>query len=178
MGIYPRGERGCGRNPTQEFVGIPAGNFFCRGDRYGKPKPDGLPSLNPRQPCRCVFFFENEKGKPLCVSEYRASPWRGRPEPSPPSVARSDGLLEVLGPSVPGYSFPLQYKTSRSSPFSSAEARDIRSSRSPPTPPPVALHLLAAGRPPSPRRCLSVRPFPLPAQPSVRCLASMSWFAP
>jgi hypothetical protein len=42
MGIYPRGERGWGRNaPPQEFVGILAGIFFCRGDGYGEPKPDG-----------------------------------------------------------------------------------------------------------------------------------------
>jgi hypothetical protein len=27
--------------PPQEFVGIPVGKFFCRGDGYGEPKPDG-----------------------------------------------------------------------------------------------------------------------------------------
>ena len=50
----------------------------------------------------------------------------------------------------------------------SAEARENRSSRSPTDPADPA-----AGRRPSPRRCLSVRPPPLPALASVRRLVSL-----
>ena len=71
------------------------------------------------------FYFEKRKKKhyafPAVAAgrEYRGAsppPSRGRPEPSPPSVARSDGRLEVLGPSIPGVlgpPSPLVYKTSR-----------------------------------------------------------------
>jgi hypothetical protein len=42
MGIYPCGERGWGRNaPRKSLWGSPLGIFFCRGDGYGEPKPDG-----------------------------------------------------------------------------------------------------------------------------------------
>jgi hypothetical protein len=39
--LSPRGT-GMGKKcPPQVFVGIPAGNFFCRGDGFGELKPDG-----------------------------------------------------------------------------------------------------------------------------------------
>jgi hypothetical protein len=31
--------------PPQEFMGIPAGNFFCRRNRYEEPKPTRNSSL-------------------------------------------------------------------------------------------------------------------------------------
>jgi len=78
--------------------------------------------LNTIMPMR-VFISKKEKKNhyafPAVAAgrEYRgASPARGRPEPSPPSVARSDGRLQVLGPSIPGVlgpPSPLVYKTSR-----------------------------------------------------------------
>jgi hypothetical protein len=41
MGIYPRWERGWGRNAPTRVRGDPCGEFFYRGDGYGEPKPDG-----------------------------------------------------------------------------------------------------------------------------------------
>jgi hypothetical protein len=39
--LSPQGT-GMGKKcPPQAFVGIPAGNFFCHGDRFGELKPDG-----------------------------------------------------------------------------------------------------------------------------------------
>jgi hypothetical protein len=39
--LSPRGT-GIGKKcPPQAFVGIPAGKFFRRGDRFGELKPDG-----------------------------------------------------------------------------------------------------------------------------------------
>jgi hypothetical protein len=53
--------------PSQEFVGIPAVNFFCRRDGCGEPKPDGdfpvaIPSYKlyqsrPSQFHGCVGFW-------------------------------------------------------------------------------------------------------------------------
>jgi hypothetical protein len=50
--LSPRGT-GMGKKcPPQAFVGIPAGNFFCRGDGFEELKPDGefpvaIPSCAP-----------------------------------------------------------------------------------------------------------------------------------
>jgi hypothetical protein len=53
MGIYPRGERGWGRNaPRKSSWGSPRGNFFVAGMGTGRQNPTGkspLPSLVPTQ---------------------------------------------------------------------------------------------------------------------------------
>jgi hypothetical protein len=59
--------------PPQVFVGIPAGNFFCRGDGFGELKPDGefpvaIPSRlvsppSPLQICPFVCLFWQTRGR-------------------------------------------------------------------------------------------------------------------
>jgi hypothetical protein len=109
MGIYPRGERGWGRNaPRKSSWGFPRGNFFVAGTGTGSQNPMGispLPSLSiddgrvaslVAHPTSFRAPRSDRQGAPLAALSRRAfAPILSRPLKAFPAFPLSSSLPET-----------------------------------------------------------------------------------